>query len=137
MKLSNTMLRVISQEVLNGNPWWGMVVANEYLSSSSPLLKAVENQFKSRIGAAASSPLAQHLLAGERFADLPLSLRDEVGGRFVNPRQKTPASYSFSPITIRRRASMDSRLGQRMISRHSTRSLRAARAAPRDAHIAL
>ena len=135
MKLSSTMLRAISQEVLNGNPWWGMAVANEYLSGESPLLKAVANQFKIRIGAAAHSPLAHRLLAGQRFAELPLNLQDEVGGRLVKrPREISPVAF-VTPISNKRRPLKQSPCRRRMVSRRRVKPLSAARAALKDAHI--
>jgi hypothetical protein len=81
MRLNNRILQHLSQELLNGNPFWGLVVANEYLSPREPLHAALVRYFRQRVGESLHSPLAQQLMRGARFCELAEELAKDIGPR--------------------------------------------------------
>jgi hypothetical protein len=86
MQITNLILQKLSQQVAYGNPWWGLVVANEYLSTANPLHRALVHHFRARLGSTTSNPLAEKLVNGSRYADLPQDLRALIGCRTLIKR---------------------------------------------------
>lgn len=82
MQINTAILREISFQVSEGNPHWGLLLANEYLDASGYLHAALFSKFLARFGASyASHPLAKRLKAGARAAELPKYLREQIGER--------------------------------------------------------
>ena len=81
MKITNLILQQVSQQVAYGNPWWGLVVANEYLSPTNPLHRALVCCFHKRLGSTANHNLVEKLVSGFRYAELPPDLRALIGIR--------------------------------------------------------
>ena len=79
MKLTQLILTTISRELSNGNPWWALVVANEYLEPTSQLHKVLVKLFKGRVDE--DSDLTRRIHSGARYADLSAAERDRVGSR--------------------------------------------------------
>lgn len=88
MKLSQTFLRTISRELYHGNPWWALVVANEYLNPTSPLHAALVKLFHGRVPE--RSDLSHRLTSGARYHELSITERDRVGSRVMRHRSSTP-----------------------------------------------
>ncbi len=85
MQLNTSILRELSFQISSGNPWWGMLLANEYLQSSDYLRKALVARFLARIAAdkRCNTTLAQSLIAGRKACQLPDDLRSQIGSRSV------------------------------------------------------
>lgn len=82
MQINTAILREISFQVSEGNPHWGLLLANEYLDANGHLHAALFSKFLARFGASyASHPLAKRLKAGARAAELPKYLREQIGER--------------------------------------------------------
>ena len=109
MHITQTILQEISFQITTGNPWWGLVVANEYLPPDSGLYKALYQRAMLRLGrGAAHLPLAHKLRRGYRANMLPAELRASVGPRIIPIRRV---------LTTRTGTRVSARATQR---RHST-----------------
>jgi hypothetical protein len=139
MRLNNQLLQLLSHEILHGNPFWGLVVANEYLSPGEPFHTALIRCFQERVGAASSSPLAQLLTRGACFSELPKDLANEVGPRKTTaPMRHIPPRTRPFPRSIRcgmRRPIIRApRFAPRSPSKAESPRLGARERAPRAAH---
>jgi hypothetical protein len=101
MQLNTSLLRELSFQISTGNPWWGMLLANEYLQSSDYLRKALVTRFLARITPdERGKTLAQSLVAGRRACQLSGTLRGQIGSRSV--RIERPVSFSEDRYVRRR-----------------------------------
>ncbi len=99
MKLTPAILREISFQVTHGNPWWGILIANEYMRPSEPLHHALQRQAMQRYlrlrasGAPSLGKLEAMLRSGTRAAQLsPVELA-RVGARAVPARRSVPSRF--------------------------------------------
>lgn len=83
MKLTQPILKSISHQLCHGNPWWALVVLNEYLEPASPLHVALMRLFWRRVDH--DSKLAHRLNAGALYRDLSPEERTLIGPRAVTP----------------------------------------------------
>lgn len=88
MKLTQPILTTISRQLCHGNPWWALVVLNEYLEPETPLRSAIVALFRQRIPA--PSTLADRLCAGALFRDLSQEEQVHIGPRMVTDRIREP-----------------------------------------------
>jgi|688.fasta_scaffold274654_2 hypothetical protein len=88
MKLTQPILTTISRELCHGNPWWALVVANEYLEPTSPLHTALVKLFQGRVGE--DSDLTRRIRSGARYVELSAAERDRVGSRGTLHRPPIP-----------------------------------------------
>ena len=117
MKITNLILQKLSQQVVYGNPWWGLVVANEYLSTANPLHKALVRRFHIRLGSAANHKLEEKLVNGLRYCDLSPDLRALIGSReslrardlatSISPRKRGKSRRPIKRIGTQRMRSHD------------------------------
>ncbi|MEY4668897.1 MAG: hypothetical protein RL518_1596 [Pseudomonadota bacterium] len=101
MKLSQPLLKTISYQLCHGNPWWGLVVINEYLAPTTPLHTALCNVFKRRV--ASQSELAQRLCSGALYDDLSLEEQRQIGSRAASPSRGAPIRPRAIDLTQRNR----------------------------------
>jgi len=106
MKLTQTILKEISFQVTTGNPWWGLILANEYLSPDSDLHRALYKRAIDRLGSSSiRHPLARKVRQGHRANMLSAALRRSIGCRIV-PTTKAPMTHRAPralTATMRRR----------------------------------
>lgn len=105
MNLNTTILREISFQLTQGNPWWGMLLANEYLDETNPLRSAFILRFKQSISEASAEhgSLANALIRGKRRNKLSAKQLALVGSR-VMPRTRTATPPAISALGRSRRA---------------------------------
>ena len=120
MKLNTAILREISFQLTEGNPWWGMLLANEYIDQTHPLRAAFEMRFTKSVGNSAVSrgTLTKALLRGKRRSELSQALISTVGSRSVRQRTSTPLTRTTptllpASVPTTRRAPSTSRLALR------------------------
>jgi hypothetical protein len=90
MQVNTLILRELSFQITKGNPWWGMLLANEYLQGTDYLRKALVNRFLARIAPDQhNQTLARSLIAGSRACQLPDELRGIVGTRVMRMERQT------------------------------------------------
>ena len=87
MKLTQPILTTLSRELSHGNPWWALVVLNEYLRPTTPLHTAFVSHCKRRMPL--DSQLARRLYAGARYEELSLEERACVGVRTMTIGRST------------------------------------------------
>jgi len=106
MNITTPILKQLSLEISHGNPWWGLVVANEYLSAGSPLHNALAHHFLRRVEAAGGDlkRLAEKLIAGARYNELTPSLQSKVGKRDYSVRRRAEPCLLTTQHLSRRRA---------------------------------
>lgn len=90
MKLTQPILKTISRQLCHGNPWWGLVVLNEYLAPTSPLHAALVTRFRRRVPT--DSELARQLCSGARWQDLGLEERSQIGSRVATDSRRLSPS---------------------------------------------
>ncbi len=101
MQVNTPILRELSFQIGAGNPWWGMLLANEYLESSDYLRKALVARFLARLTPdERNKTLARSLIAGRRACQLSATLRSQIGSRSV--RIERPISFSEDRYARRR-----------------------------------
>jgi hypothetical protein len=89
LKMNNRILKEVAFQLESGNPAWGMLFANEYLSSECWLRRALRARYISRATKPALCPqLIEKLLAGARAAELCKEELREIGARSIPPRQR-------------------------------------------------
>lgn len=120
MKLNTAILREISFQLTEGNPWWGMLLANEYIDQTHPLRAAFEMRFTKSVGnsSAGRGTLTAALLRGKRRSELSKALLSTVGSRSVrhctSPTLVFGARTATFPIASKiRRTTAPSRLALR------------------------
>jgi hypothetical protein len=102
MELTVAMLQEISFQISEGNPWWGLLLANEYLSPHELLHQALYHKAMARLGrSAAKHPLAKKLRRGYRASMLPDELRRHAGQRCLRHVASSSASFLSMPRTAR------------------------------------
>ncbi len=103
MQTTTTILREISFQLTQGNPWWGMLLANEYISESNPLRAAFVLRFKRSIGNAPTGrdTLADVLIRGKRRSDLSATQLAAVGARTVRAVRTTAGLESSRHVSAR------------------------------------
>ena len=122
MKITTAILKHLSHQISHGNPWWGLVVANEYVRANSPLHHALAVQFLRRVGAPSGDlkRLADKLSAGARYNELSPALQIQVGRRESGMQHRTIPL----PMTSRRsRLRMTQRVSPRRQSYKTTQRL--------------
>jgi hypothetical protein len=120
MKTNSTILREVSYQLTNGNPLWGMLLANEYFTRDNPFRGAIVTKFKQRISSLSdiSSDLVLELIEGKKRAELPEDLAGLIGQRAIKrSRSVVHASRleTLTPIGASRRS--DIRLNSRLAVR--------------------
>jgi len=111
MRLTLPRLKDISRQITDGNPWWGMVVANEYLDPSSPIHRALVTTFTEHIGGELFEPeLAIKLISGCRFEDLSDLLKSRLGARPTPRFRRNFNPQTFDWLRSRRRVAKSYRL---------------------------
>jgi len=120
MKLNTAILREISFQLTEGNPWWGMLLANEYIDQTHPLRAAFEMRFTKSVGtsSAGRGTLAAALLRGKRRSELSKALLSTVGSRGMRERTSPASALGTrtaisAGISATRRAAATSRLALR------------------------
>lgn len=84
MHLNNSILQELSFQITQGNPWWGMLLVNEYLKDQDYLRNALVARFLKRVATKQRDKLlVRYLLDGATAHQLPARLRSTIGGRFV------------------------------------------------------
>ena len=99
MKLTQPILKTISSQLCHGNPWWALVVLNEYLEPNSPLHGALLRLFRRRVPI--NSELTARLYAGARYYDLSPEERVYIGARVTIPRPVTQIPFRQRRATFR------------------------------------
>ena len=109
MELNNTLLREISYQITDGNPWWGLALCNEYLPSydatpspNTRLRRTLVMCFRRRIGVEQScNPIATALINGKRKDELTKEARKEVGKRVLQKNKPLARPKAKRPNTHR------------------------------------
>ena len=122
MKTNSAILREVSYQLTNGNPLWGMLLANEYFSRDNPFRGAIVVKFKQRVSSLSgiNSGLALELINGRKLAELPGDLADLIGQRAIRRSRviiQPSRTETLSLIGANRRS------GARLNSRTTPRSL--------------
>lgn len=99
MKLTQPILKTISYQLCHGNPWWALVVLNEYVEPSSPLHAVLLRLFRRRVPI--DSELTARLYGGARYHDLSPEERAHIGTRVSFPRPLAQAPFRERPATFR------------------------------------
>jgi len=99
MKLTQPILKTISRQLCHGNPWWALVVLNEYLEPSSPLHAVLVRLFQRRVPI--DSGLAARLCAGARYYGLSPEEQAYIGARVITTRSNTPIPLRERRDTLR------------------------------------
>lgn len=82
MKLTTPILKLVTHQISCGNPLWGLAVANEYLTPSDPLHRALAFNVRRRLKTAPEHGSVFTMLAeGARRKDLPDDLAQAIGAR--------------------------------------------------------
>lgn len=111
MRLTPMILKEISFQVTKGNPWWGLLLANEYLHPSDLLYQALQGQLRRRPdGAPRLGKLEAALQSGARAKQLSATQLAQIGTRTLQARRPVPARFrtprdranSFAPSRQRR-----------------------------------
>jgi hypothetical protein len=128
MQTNTTVLREISFQLTEGNPWWGMLLANEYILQSNPLRTAFILRFKRSIGSAPTGrgSLADVLIRGKRRSDLSASQLSAVGARTVravrtNSGIKSSRRVLARAVGVAQRPTASHRLAVRQRNSHVAR----------------
>jgi hypothetical protein len=90
MKFNTAVLSEVSYQLLYGNPHWGMLLANEYLTPLSPLRRALTNKFKERVSydkGGREIPLNDEIISGKKLAQITSSDKIAIGPRVVRNRR--------------------------------------------------
>jgi hypothetical protein len=103
MNITSTMMREISFQLTDGNPWFGMLLANEYLEHRDPLRAALVLRFKQRIGSAPADrlSLAHALIRGRCRKELSASQDALIGSRVMGSTRPLPQPDSFIARKVR------------------------------------
>lgn len=104
MKLNEPILKAIAYQLHSGNPWWGLLLTNEYLLPDSPLHTTLCALFRRRVPD--ESTLAERLLSGARCKDLSAKQRAQIGARASNhtkPSVARPRPFDETPLPRNRR----------------------------------
>jgi hypothetical protein len=91
MKFNTAVLSEVSYQLLFGNPHWGMLLANEYLTPLSPIRRALTNKFKERISydkGGTEIPLNDEIISGKKLAQITSSDKIAIGPRVVRTRRE-------------------------------------------------
>jgi len=84
MKVTQTILREIAFQISDGNPLWGLLLANEYLYPDDLLHRALVSQARRRFGSASlRTKLILGIMNGERACSLSSTCLARVGSRVV------------------------------------------------------
>lgn len=79
MQMTNKLLADISKDISGGRPLWGLLRANEYLESDSPVRKALVFKAKGLISEDVLSEPVQRavepILSGSTLTELPLDIQ--------------------------------------------------------------
>lgn len=93
MKINNRILHEIALQIETGNPLWGVLFMNEYLTDDCWLRKAFVTRVKRRLTSAqspASSALIAKLLDGVKAVALSGEERLSIGARHVPSKRFVP-----------------------------------------------
>ena len=93
MKTNNRILQEIALQIETGNPLWGVLFMNEYLTDGCWLRKAFVARAKHRLTGTTSltsSALVAKLLKGVKAADLSEEERLSIGSRHVPSQRFVP-----------------------------------------------
>lgn len=104
MELTQPILKAIAYQLHSGNPWWGLLLTNEYLSPDSPLHTTLCALFRKRVPD--ESALATRLLSGARCKELSAEQRAHIGTRaspHTTPSVALPRALSGAPLPRHRR----------------------------------
>ena len=125
--MNTTILREISFQVSRGHPYWGVSLANEYLSSSSPLRRGFVTRARRTIEERGMgvSQLFEQLAEGRPVRELEPEMRTEIGCRFLQRSRLIPSEEKLNKRLDSRRLTIR-RLGDRLKGR-SSRSIPATR----------
>ena len=98
MKINTMLLREISFQVSRGNPFWGALLANEYLGRECSLRRTLLKRAAGRLDKASLDQKKLFVLVenGTTAKDLPHDLRREVGSRVVTTARTIPTKKSVS-----------------------------------------
>lgn len=83
-KLTTSMLARITNLVNSQNPYWGILVANEYLEPNAPLRLALIK--KARARASSSIEVGEAIYQGATLADLSSEAQETVRAYRLSPR---------------------------------------------------
>lgn len=94
MKMTPAIFQEISFQVAEGNPWWGLMLANEYLTSGDLLHRALRQRLSRRGGCdRLSKKVKAGLLAGARASEISPAQLASVGGRTVPRIRAIPTKF--------------------------------------------
>ena len=99
MKLTQPILKTISHQLCHGNPWWALVVLNEYVEPSSPLHAVFIRLFRRRVPI--DSGLTARLYAGARYHDLSPEEQVYIGARVTITRPLAQVPFRKGRGTFR------------------------------------
>ena len=123
MRLNTAILREITFQISSGNPYWGMLLGNEYLGQNDYLRRALVARFVARIGNTESCRLlARNLVQGAAARDLPDNLLQLVGARSTKAKSGEIRVNNVNRLSFRsssksyRRRPAPSRLSARPFS---------------------
>ena len=104
MKLTQPILKAIAYQLHSGNPWWGLLLTNEYMLPDSPLHATLCALFRKRVPH--GSELAEKLLSGARSRDLSADQRAQIGARASSHTRLSvarPRPLDVAPLPRHRR----------------------------------
>jgi hypothetical protein len=101
MQLTNSIFQELSFQITQGNPWWGMLLVNEYLKEHDYLRNALTMRFLKRVTPRQRDELlVRYLVNGATARQLPARLRSTIGSRFVRTARTT--HFSQNRLEIRK-----------------------------------
>jgi hypothetical protein len=104
VELQSTTFREIAFQLIEGNPWWGMLLLNHQTTSNSWLRRALVTTFRRRITtspphSAIQRRLAERLIAGATSFELTPAQRARIGTRALRaPRRTAPAAHLLEQL---------------------------------------
>lgn len=104
VELQSTTFREIAFQLIEGNPWWGMLLLNHQIKDDSYMRRALITTFRRRITAspphsATQRRLAERLIAGASSSELTPAQRAFIGPRALRaPRRTVPAAHSLEHL---------------------------------------
>lgn len=104
MKINNRILHEIALQIETGNPLWGVLFMNEYLTEDCWLRKAFVTRVRRRLigdQTLASSTLLAKLLDGVKAAALSEEERLSIGARHVQSRRFVPTPRPIQERSMR------------------------------------
>jgi hypothetical protein len=126
MNINSRILHEIAFQIETGNPLWGVLFMNEYLTDDNWLRKAFETRLKGRLKnapALTSSTLLNKLLSGAKAAELSEEERVSIGARHTPARRFIPKPRPIHQRDAHRRRATTMSQTHTSAATHSTPDL--------------